>query len=106
MAPTRLPGVSRHSEQEAGSFLCLPSVVLRAFHQFLVACSCFPKSQLTIMRPSDLSLPPIVQLAPTAKLADPANKVICLGTVNLNLVEEDVSQGMVSLCAVSHSMIY
>src|SRR5262245_40173007 len=84
------------------SCLCLPTVILRSLQQFLVVDSCLAKGQSSVIRPANLTLPPLVQLALATQLSNLLDKVICLSTIYFKLMQEDVGQRMIARFSVRH----
>jgi len=61
---------------------------------------CLLESHGCIVRPTDLSLPPLIQLSVTAEISDLSNKIVGLLTVDAHLVDKDVGQRMVTWLTV------
>src|SRR5262249_5505451 len=71
------------------SCVWLPSPFSCSLQQFLVPNFCLAKRQGRLIRPPNLALPPLVQLAFATQLSDLQNEFISLSTIYFALVQKD-----------------
>src|SRR6266516_7035902 len=83
----------------------LPSTLSCPLRQLLVSCARLTKNQLTVARPTNFALPPLVQLPATSQRSNLPNKFVSLLTINFKLVREEVRQWMVAWFSVWHNAL-